>query len=262
MGQSSSGSATGQVVPGVRIDISQLRGTTRFNDLQEDLQKQIMAIDMGIQRAMSQKNELDAFLPAHGEQVEAIPGDVRFVERKYEGIDNALGADARAIKTVKDMIAEDAENARLSFRAIDNLKLPSAYHTQSLWRAGAGTQNNQGDTDADTQHDLVGFFSRVADEMDTQLQKYKSNLGEIEGHMYGVNAGIHEQLQRIAASRSNSSGVDSLSNRPEDRLAELAAVLRDFEESILQVAGKVSDTREGVTRLQLGEFLSLGNGLS
>jgi len=44
----------------------------------------------------------------------------------------------------------------------------------------------------------------------------------------------------------------------DDRLAELAAVLREFEESILQVAGKVSNTREGVTRLQLGDFMGRG----
>ncbi|KAJ2906323.1 putative nucleoporin nup49 protein [Zalerion maritima] len=251
------GQTNTQTVPGVRIDVSNLRGTTRFNDLQEDLQKQIQMIDLGIQRAQSEKNELDAFMPAHGEQIDAIPNDVKFVARKYAGVDSALAGDANAISVVRGMVNEDAENAKLSFRAVDNLKLPSAYHTQGLWRsgnmAGAG-----GEADAESQQDLVGFFSRAAGEMDDQLQRYTRNLAEIETHMSGVNAGLVEQIQKIMANKSNGGGINST----EDRLAELAAVLREFEESILQVAGKVGTAREGVTHLQLGDFMGRSKGLS
>lgn len=38
-----------QTVPGVRIDLTNLRGTTRFNDLHEDLQKEISKLDDIIQ---------------------------------------------------------------------------------------------------------------------------------------------------------------------------------------------------------------------
>ena len=260
MGQSSTmaGNPNQQVIPGVRIDITNLRGTTRFNDLQEDLQNQIMLIDSGIDRAISQCNELEAFMPAHGEQVELIPNDVRFVARKYEGVNHALGDGAHGIKKLKDTIQEDAGAARLSFRAVDNLKLPTAYHVQGLWRsttsaaanaattgspASAPSGSSGGDGDA-AQQDLVSFFSAAAEDMERQLRQYRDKLREMENHMNGVNVALHEQLH-------------SCSGR-EDQLAELAAVLREFEEGILRVAGKVGGVREGLTRLQLGEVLGQG----
>ncbi|KJR88325.1 nucleoporin p58/p45 [Sporothrix schenckii 1099-18] len=271
-----------QVVPGVRIDLSNLKGTTRFNDLQESLQKDIIAFDTMIQSFIEQKNQVEAFLPAHSESLEAIPGDVRFVARKYDGVSGAMASDLQSIQTLRETVKQDAEHAQLSFKVLDNQKLPAQFHTSGLWSTtgGAGGKKNGrggrdgvrgGDDGSDGKAgsdrggdgggrtDLINYFSHTGDEIGSQLRKLESNLGEIEVHMYSVQAGLLEQLQRVAASSSNgSSSADANGDggsSASDKVAELAAVLRDFEESILTVASLVGSARESMTGLQLGGFL-------
>ncbi|KAL2018169.1 hypothetical protein VTK56DRAFT_1194 [Thermocarpiscus australiensis] len=263
-----------QVIPGVRIDLSNIKSTTRFNDLQETLQKEIAMIDEGIQKCIRDKEAVDAFLPAHGDQLAAIPTDVSFVTRKSEGAHSALSSDIVAIDQLRELVKQDADNARLSFKAIDNLKLPMQYHQAGLWSsrgqpqatatttaaaaaAGAGVGTGaagSADAEAESNTDLISFFSRTADEMDDMMKKFEKNLGEIEVHLHGVQGNMLEQLQRVAAqaSRAGQGGVD-------ERVVELAAVLRDFEESILRVAGVVGGVKEGITELQLKDFMGHGS---
>ncbi|TRX88184.1 hypothetical protein FHL15_010933 [Xylaria flabelliformis] len=235
-------------VPGVRIDVTNLKGTTRFNDLQEDLQKIVEQADNFIAEQVRRKQEVDSFMSGHRQMLESIPDDVTFVSRKYDGARNALESAAQTIEAARALVNEDADNARLSFRAIDNLKLPQQYHTSGFWsprQQASGTANAESDG-----QDIVGFFSKAADEMGAQIKKYEGNLTEIELHLHGVSDNLVEQLQRMMASKNNaSSGAD-------EKIQELVAVLRDFEQSILKVASDVGSAREGMTRLQLGDFMN------
>ncbi|KAK4238742.1 hypothetical protein C8A03DRAFT_43541 [Achaetomium macrosporum] len=260
MGQSTA--AQQQVVPGVRIDLSNIKSTTRFNDLQESLQKEITMIDEVIQKCIKDKEAIDAFMPSHGDQLAAIPVDVSFVSRKSEGAHNALSSDIVAIDQLRELVKQDAGHARLSFKAIDNLKLPTQYHQAGLWsnrgqQVGGGTGAGGGvgrDANEQSNTDLISYFSRTADEMDEMMKKLQQNLGEIEVHLHGVQGNILEQMQRVAAQSKSAAqgGVD-------ERVIELAGVLRDFEESILKVAGVVGGVREGVTELQLKDFIGHGS---
>ncbi|KAI1748417.1 hypothetical protein F4782DRAFT_534391 [Xylaria castorea] len=235
-------------VPGVRIDVTNLKGTTRFNDLQEDLQKIVEQADNFIAEQVRRKQEVDSFMSGHREMLESIPDDVTFLTRKYDGARNALESAAQSIEAARVLVNQDADNARLSFRAIDNLKLPQQYHTSGFW---SPRQQASGNANAETDgQDLVGFFSKTADEMGEQMKKYERNLTEIELHMHGVSDNLVEQLQRMMATKnSTSSGTD-------EKIQELVAVLRDFEQGILKVAGDVGSAREGMTRLQLGDFMN------
>ncbi|KAK7740011.1 hypothetical protein SLS62_011154 [Diatrype stigma] len=249
LGLGSLGQSTNQqqTIPGVRIDLSNLKGTTRFSDLQENLQKTVEGIDKFILNQIRHQEELQSFMPGHGEMLENIPNDVKFVTRKYEGARSALESDAHAIEAARNLVNQDADHARLSFRAIDNLKLPQQYHTPNLW---APRQQSAGTANAETDgQDLVGFFSKTADEMDGQLKKYESNLTEIEMHLHGVQDGLVEQLQKVMATKNGGASA------ADEKLQELVAVLRDFEQGILKVAGEVGSAKEGMTRLQLGEFV-------
>ncbi|GAB1318496.1 Nucleoporin [Madurella fahalii] len=246
-----------QVVPGVRIDLSNIKSTTRFNDLQESLQKEIAMIDEAIQKCIQDRDAVEAFLPKHAEQLAAIPTDVSFVTRKSEGANNALSSDVVAIDQLRELVKTDADNARLSFKAIDNLKLPTQYHQAGLWSTRgqqAAASGGSADADAQSNADLISFFSKTADEMDEMMKKFEKNLGEIEVHLHGVQGNMVEQLQRAAAHSRNASqgGVN-------EQVLELAAVLRDFEESILKVAGAVGSVKEGVTGLQLRDFMGHGS---
>lgn len=252
------------VVPGVRIDLSNLRNTTRFNDLQEDLQKEIAAIDAHVQGCMAQKDQVDAFLPQHEAQLQNIPGDVRFVSRKYAAVDSALGADLLAIKHMRDQVQADAAEARLSFTAVNNLVLPSQYHVSPGFFGGASsTRDHQrqegGGADADgaaaaehgsSSEDLVSYFSRATDEMDEQIKRLQRTVKEIDTHLGGVQQNIMEQASRLQAGGGSLGGGSG----QDERVMELYHVLRDFEESIVQVATVVGGAREGVTELQMNDF--------
>lgn len=248
-----------QAVPGVRIDLSNLRNTTRFNDLQEDLQKTIADIDQFIQNCISQKEQVDAFIPQHGEQLSNIPGDVRFVSRKYTAVDSALGADLQAIKQMRDQVKTDAEEAKLSFNAVNNLLLPSQYHLEPAYlgsstrqsESGAGDKN--GDGSQTTSTDLVSYFSKATDEMDEQIKKLQKTVKEIETHLGGVEQNINEHASRLQSNNGPLGGGGQ-----DDRVMELYAVLRDFEESIVQVATVVGGAREGVTELQMADLRGRG----
>lgn len=231
MGQSTTAQQQQQVVPGVRIDLSNIKSTTRFNELQETLQKEISMIDEAIQKCIRDKEAVDAFLPAHADQLSAIPTDVSFVSRKSEGAHNALKSDVLAIDQLRELVKTDADNARLSFRAIDNQKLPMQYHQAGLWASssvraggggggapppppaaptpGPGNVAGAATDDAQSNSDLISFFSKTADEMGEMMRKFESHLGEIEVHLHGVQGSMLEQLQRAAARQSRDTGVSA-----------------------------------------------------
>jgi nucleoporin p58/p45 len=240
-----------QSVPGVRIDLTNLRGTTRFNDLYEDLQQTITRMDDVIQGQIKLKHDCDAIMPAHDQQLSQIPGDVAFCSRKLTGVEGALASDVKSIAVARDLVKIDAENAKLSFKAIDNLKLPPQFHNTGIW--STKSSDNQSSNGEDEQ-DIVGLFSATADELSSTLNKYQTNVTEIEQHLRSVEVGSAQQINAFIARRSGSS------NGHEDPVAELAAALREFEQSILSVAGKVGGAREGVQSLQLGGFTALSNG--
>lgn len=225
-----------------------MKGTTRFNDLHEDLQKQIENIDKIILAQQSLSGDCEAIMPSHAAQLSCIPTDVDFLTRKLIGVESSLESDAEAVALVGHLVKSDAEHAKLSFRAIDNLKLPAQYHHQGNWigksaSVGASSQ----DQDPSNPQDLVSFFSQTADEMSATLSKYKSHISEIEQHLRTVEAATMMQAQQL-----NSQGFG---DDVDEQKRELAAVLREFEAGIRGVAGVVAEAREGMQRLQIGSFI-------
>lgn len=242
-----------QVVPGVRIDMSQMRSTTRFNDLQEDVQTQIAHIDAHIQACIHQKEEVDAFIPAHEAQLDSIPDDVRFVSRKYAAVDSALGSDLHAIKAMRDQFRIDSDEVKMSTVAIENLKLPMQYHLNPSFSASTRQNGGSGaNNDGAASEDLVSYFSRATDEMDEHIKRLQKTVSEIDSHLGGVEQNISEQASRLQASSGLGGGGQ------DDRYMELYHVLRDFEEGIVQVATVVGGAREGVTELQMNDFRGRG----
>ena len=226
-------------VPAVRIDQSNIRITTRYNDLHEQVQKEIEQMDDMITGVIKRATECAAILPAHGEQLELIPDNVEFLQRKMIGVQANLDADIQTVSQVGKQVHVDAENAKLSFDAIENLKLPQQYH-QGMWNATKTTGAASKDEPA---RDIVSLFDQTADEMS---QTYKNNLEkmtEVEQYLRGLEA----SLMRAGA---NIGGR----NQDADETQLVVGALTDFEMGILNVANKVGDAREKVVQLQQGPF--------
>ena len=244
-----------QTVPGVTIDMTNIRSTTRFGDLHEDIKKGIESIDDVIQQQIQMKNQCDAIMSKHNSQLAQIPHDVEFCQRKLIGVQNAGAGDVYSINLVKKYIDTDVQNAKLSFKAIDNLKLPPQYHTSNIWSGKSTSSSNQSQSNGEGgAQDIVSFFSSTADELATTLTSYQKHIIEIEQHLRGVEANSAAQLNTLVAKRNGSfTGMD-------DPMEQLTGALRDFEESLLGVAGNVGAAREGVQGLQLGRFQGPTNG--
>ncbi|KAI9772359.1 MAG: hypothetical protein M1839_002495 [Geoglossum umbratile] len=242
-----------QSVPGVKIDLANLRGTTRFGDLHEDLQKLVEEIDKGIVAQTELHKQVEAMMPGHEQNLICIPNDVEFVSRRLTTMQHALENDAQAIDYVRKTVKKDANDARLSFRALDNLKLPPQYHYQGLWSSPAPsapprTTTGATATDDEGSTDLVAYFSQQADFMAETLGKYKRNLQEIEEGLRGVEAKTVQMTQKLMLTK----GEDGRERNEAEVVGELSQVLRTFESGILNVAGSVWMAREGVQELTVG----------
>lgn len=252
------------VIQGVKVDISQLHSTTKYEACEPILKNQISEIDAMILKQITLCNEVSDLLPAIAEQGATIPNDVDFVKQKLDTLQHGLENDACEIDQVRRFIEKDAAEARLAFRAIDALQVPlqwqvSGGYGNSSWRSptapasrGPGhsstiiaeaTSDNDGGP-----ANLVDYFSGKTGEMSAVLDKFKDNMSEVEEHLGFVENLLAGQINDFMASRNrggSSDGYNANGGRQRD-LAGLTAALGEVERSILMVAGRVGGAREDV----------------
>lgn len=239
----------------VQVNYDNLRPRSRFDDLAQPIQNEIALIDKGIQRVIKMRDEIGEFMPQHEKDIDQLGRDVQFVESKFKTVQDALNRDILTVKALQDMTKKDVADAQLSFKAADNLKLPTHYHQTGLF-AGPPPPGGGGDansSDASSAHasaqDLITYFNRICDD----VEKYKKRLDEyrsqIERDMPGVENGLYEQIRSLR---------DSSSSAPvQDQLGQVLAALREMGSAIVAQAAQIADTRERLSRLQSG-FLDTG----
>lgn len=272
-------SAAGTVIPGVKVDVSNLLPTTKFESCADELKKQIEAIDTFILNQIHMCNEVSDLLPTIANQGSTIPNDVEFVQGKLDTMQHALENDASDIDHVRKLVTRDAAEAQVAFRAIDTLKLPLQYQPASgsgWWSASdqqlserqslRSTLKNRKSTLAlpdDVEADLstvesvngvpvnlVDYFSQRSDEMNSVLETYKRNIKEIEDHLYGVELTLQRQINEFVSSRSREGAAGGAGAK--NVLTDLAAVLGDVEAGIFGVASRLGNVKEEVQELALG----------
>ncbi|KAI4725978.1 hypothetical protein E4T49_06304 [Aureobasidium sp. EXF-10728] len=238
MGQANTQTTT---QPGVKIDISNLRPTTRFSDLHDDLKKQIEQIDAFIRQQESFATQCESMIGRHATDVESIKPDVDLIQNKIETVELALENDGAAINNAKELVQRDAGDLIRVARMAENLQLPQQYHY--------GRSSRPSTTDDEYDIDLVGYFGKQAEVMQKTLDTYTSHLAEIEAHLRVVEGSTVQQAHQIAAQRAGGRAGNSA-----DNVRELAETLRGFEGGILGAAGLVGSCREGVNELILGKI--------
>jgi nucleoporin p58/p45 len=232
----------------VQINWDSIRPRTRFDDLAKPVQDEIALLDKGIQRVIKMKDEIGEFMPQHERDIEQLGRDVKFVESKFKVVQVALNNDIQTVKVLQDMTKKNIADAQLSFKATDNLKLPTHYHQTGLF-ASTSPSNDSNSADAASTHanaqDLITYFNRVCDDM----EKYKKRLDDyrmdIERDMPGVENGLYEQIRALRERGSGNVVV-------QDKLGEVLAALRDTGNAIIAQAGQIAETRERLSRLQAG----------
>lgn len=241
-----------QVVPGVRISVNELRPTTRFNDLHEELQKAIEYVDNFISGQIQFQEQCLGTSPGLNGLAQQMSPDVQHCTKKLESVQQALEGDAESIAFAKDLVRTDAADAKLNFKVINNLKLPPQFHHANLWNSISATQHAgpsfpDGAAEQGSSRNLVEYFSKQSDEMSKTLAAYKRNVAEVEIYLRGVESNAIQEMQRLSVSRNREGGPSGA----EDKVKQLAFVLRDFENGILGVAARVGAARESVQSVML-----------
>lgn len=235
-------------IPAVQINYDNLRPRTRFDDLAQPVQEEIALIDKGIQRVIKMKDEIGEFMPQHEKDIEQLGRDVKFVESKFRTVQMALNRDIQTVKVLQDMTKKNITDAQLSFKAMDNLKLPTHYHQTGLF-AGPPPSADSNAADASTHasaQDLITYFNRVCDDVEKYKKRLDEYRAEIERDMPGVENGLYEQIRTFRDRNSAAGGP------VRDQLSQVLLALRETGNAIVAQAGQIADTRERLSRLQAG----------
>jgi len=184
-------------------------------------------------------------MPAHGASLSTVAEDVEFVGNKLETAELGLDNDSRAIDAQKAVVRRDADNARLSFRAVENLKLPQQFHYSGMWQTSSSSDSpaNNNTTGTDIGHtDLVSYVSSTADDLARTLASYSQNIAEIEAHLRTLEGSVVQQAQQMMFMR----GQNGQGRSREEHIREIGGTLREFEDGIVKVARRVGQAREEV----------------
>lgn len=259
MGQSAAPTNT---VGAVKIDLDNLKQTTRFDDCVDEIKQQLEEIDRLVQAQENYCRQIEAFCPKHGDDVNSIAPDVDYIRSKADDVEQALISDAQGVEAQRKNADKDTADLERCHRVITNLTLPQAYQYTGLGsmygsqqRPPQNTSVPAGEDPSKYDMDLIGnYFVPMASELQQTVNNYANTLTEIESHMRVMESSAMIQAQQIAQQKSGMGGGQPNSD---DTVRELADTLRGFEQSILGVAGVVGECREGVNELVLGR---LGGG--
>ncbi|EMC91572.1 hypothetical protein BAUCODRAFT_97744, partial [Baudoinia panamericana UAMH 10762] len=264
-GASVFGMQSQQQAGAVRVHLNDLRGTTRFTDCVDEVKNDFERVDKMIREQEEICRRIQAFMPKHGENVEAVPASVAVVREKAEGVEMMLAQDAVEVNSAKGLLGRDEKDFARCQRVAENLMLPvpgyqapgvgsSSYLGSGMGRVGVAGQPGTGLGEDEYDTDLVNhYFLPLASDLEATFGKYTSNLAEIEGHMRVLEDAAVGRARSLAAKRAGLSGGQN-GGGGEETVRELADTLRGFEQSILAVAGVVGECREGVNELVLGRL--------
>tara|TARA_R110002003_G_scaffold595_16_gene20835 strand:- start:12069 stop:12869 length:801 start_codon:yes stop_codon:yes gene_type:complete len=188
----------------VQMTLDSIRGTTRFNDLHPELQTLIQQFDEGIQRKIGYCNQIRETLPSSERDIATIAPDVAYIENFLSTVETGLDNDSTNIAHLKEIVKRDAADATLSFRAIENQRLPAQFHyrnsanlTASSTKAPAAGALDEDDPTKPV--DLMSYFDRRTGDLGRTLDVYQRQIREIEAHLRTMEAGTVEKAQQLAA---------------------------------------------------------------
>ncbi|KAF2753037.1 hypothetical protein EJ05DRAFT_480752 [Pseudovirgaria hyperparasitica] len=250
--QQNAGAST-NTVPGVTIDLSNLRPSTRFSDLHESLKNEIVQMENFIQQQLQYHTQISVFLPSMQEKIASVAPDVEYLSSRLNAVETALDNDANDIHNVKLSVKRDAEEARLSFMAIEQLKLPSQFHYPG--NSGFGTslpRSSLADQDISSAVDMASYFESKQAGLSEAITQHQAHLEEIESHLHTVEASTMQKARELTELRDR--GASGMGQTPakHDGLKDLGMTFQAFEAAILNLATKVGETREGLINVILG----------
>ena len=282
LGTSFLGNTSTSNTSATKIDAEHLRSTTKFDQLNDQLQSEIAALDAFILQQIQMCNEVSDLLPSIAASGANLPNDVAYVSQKLEEVEIGLENDAEEIVGLRDgVVKQDIIETKVCFRSVDRLKMPSQYqnqyqspgsapgsgitggmyggsglsgwwnHPQTLQRSVRGTDSGSrsltlpGEEDPDEAGgpaNMIDLIERRVGEMKKTLESNKELLQEIEDFVESVELKVLQKERDL---------VDG-TKEPDDPINMLRFIFGAVEKSMYDVADKVGGARDGVHELVLG----------
>ncbi|KAF3920790.1 hypothetical protein ABW20_dc0105692 [Dactylellina cionopaga] len=201
----------------VEMNFSNMRGTTRYEELHADVRNLLDYLDDYVHKAIGISQELSARSVGHKETMESVDGDVEHVSRKLGYTTTFLNNDGHSIGQLHNASAQLINTAALSTRTIDILRLPISQRSHYL--SSHHTSNPE--------YSLIPYFEEKTGELEGKTQNFLMAVDEVEKTL--------EAVER---------DVGQVNVSAESKVKEIVKAERVVFSGMLAVASKVATVNE------------------
>ncbi|KAK6515203.1 Nucleoporin nup49/NSP49 (Nuclear pore protein nup49/NSP49) [Arthrobotrys conoides] len=212
-----------QVQPqAVEMNFSNMRGTTRYEELHADVRSLLDFLDDYVQKAIGISQELSARSVTHKEAMESVDDDVEHVSRKLGFTTTFLNNDGHSIGQLHNASTQLINTATLSTRTIDILRLPMSQRSHYL-----STHHT-----SNPEYSLMPYFEEKSSELESKATHFLATVGEVEKTL--------EAVER---------DVGQVNMSAESKVREVVKAERVVFSGMLAVASKVATVNEDLKTL-------------
>ncbi|EWC45448.1 hypothetical protein DRE_00847 [Drechslerella stenobrocha 248] len=206
----------------VEMNFTNMRGTTRYEELHSDVRHILDYLDDYIQKAIGISKEISARSVDHKEAMESVDRDVEHVSRKLGFTTTFLNNDGHSIGQLHNASAQLINTAALSTRTIDILRIPISQRSHYL--SSHHTSNPE--------YSLIPYFEEKTEGLENKSENFLSAIGEVERTL--------EAVER---------DVGQVSMSAESKVKEVVKAERMVFSGMLAVASKVAAANEDLKGL-------------
>lgn len=215
--------AQSQVQPqAVEMNFSNMRGTTRYEELHADVRGLLDFFDDYVQKAISISQELSARSVTQKDTMESVDDDVEHVSRKLGFTTTFLNNDGHSIGQLHNASTQLINTAALSTRTIDILRLPISQRSHYL-----STHHT-----SNPEYSLIPYFEEKTSELEGKAKNFLAAVGEVEKTL--------EAVER---------DVGQVNMSAESKVREVVKAERVVFSGMLAVASKVATVNEDLKTL-------------
>ncbi|KAI5805007.1 hypothetical protein EDC01DRAFT_354305 [Geopyxis carbonaria] len=237
----------GNQIPAATVDGSRLTPTTRFGDCHSSVQQELENVEKEIQEQITLSRSLADRFPTHRVALETIPVDANVLEHRLATTKSFQTSDQVAYEQVRAHHDADDQASTLSIRNLDLFRLPHSQRSQYIQRA-SNYSTPQRENEITSNRPMVTYFNKQADEFERKLDVISRSVREVEDSLKSVEEQAAEGAAGLGIGGGDLTAVTGGVGGRQDA-KRLNRTLREFNEALKDVSGRIVDTREGLVAL-------------
>lgn len=185
--------------------------------------------------------------PSHREALESIPLDSSVLSTRLATIKSFQLSDQAAYDQARANHTADDKAATLSIRTLDVFRLPHTQRSQYIQR-GSEFNAPQRENDITGNKPMIAYFNMQADDMERKIGIIRRVVQQVEESLVSVEAQAIQGARGASIDGRDITAVTGgLVGRQDAR--RLNSALREFNDALKTVSGRIVDAREGLEAL-------------